>query len=295
MATQSIHSYASSIGDPQNTNFPTDAEGRTYHLGIKTGDAANRVLMVGDAGRAKLIVDNCFDQGSLRFKHESDRGFVTYTGKVNGVEVTVMAVGMGTPMKDFAVRELRAKVAGVVSIIRLGSCGSPHPDVKISTVIGSYESIFIGTNYDAYADTEGKEKCFRLSKPRHPDPRLHQLMMENLKIESKDSFPVEERADATADSFYGSQGRIDDAFNDRNHQLIDQVMEAQPNTGTLQMETFHLFHLSSIAVNRSLRVAACAIVLAQRKEGAFLSLAEKHKIEIIAGRACLKTLVNYGT
>ena len=35
--------------------MPLDGEGRTYHLGIKAGEVADRILSVGDAGRAERI------------------------------------------------------------------------------------------------------------------------------------------------------------------------------------------------------------------------------------------------
>jgi hypothetical protein len=69
-------------------------------------------------------------------------------------------------------------------------------------------------------------------------------------------------------------------------------MKLHPNTGSLQMETYHLFHLAKLNRSGSIRAAACAIVLAQRKSGAFLSNDRKHELEIKAGNACLEALVN---
>jgi uridine phosphorylase len=31
------------------------AQGRVYHLGVKRGEVANRILSVGDTGRARLL------------------------------------------------------------------------------------------------------------------------------------------------------------------------------------------------------------------------------------------------
>lgn len=76
-----------------NANFPMDAEGRTYHVGCRRGEIANRLLLVGSTGRAQAIA-SCFDEGKAHFVHVSDRGFHTHTGRVNGVPVTVMAIGM---------------------------------------------------------------------------------------------------------------------------------------------------------------------------------------------------------
>ena len=68
-----------SNGDPKSTNFPTDAEGRVYHLGLKRREVANQVLLVGDPNRARLICTQLDDPQKV-FTYASNRGFTTYTG-----------------------------------------------------------------------------------------------------------------------------------------------------------------------------------------------------------------------
>lgn len=65
----------------------------------------------------------------------SHRGFATYTGTYKNTTVSVIATGMGKPMIDFVVRETRAVVKGPMAFIRLGTAGSPHPDVVPGTVV----------------------------------------------------------------------------------------------------------------------------------------------------------------
>ena len=283
-----------SIGDPMDTNFQKDAEGRVYHLGLKKGEIANNILVVGDPDRAKLIVTMLDDPKNV-FSYASNRGFTTYTGTKKGKPVTIMAIGMGFPMMDFAVREIRAITDGPLSIIRLGSCGTPDDNISIGTLVVAKESYCITTNYDAYHQKTGSESVldyFNLTTPIKPDTSLHQSLVKALEKESHGSFPVVEAADATADSFYSSQGRIDRNFDDKNEKLIDAIMELHPLTGSLQMETYHLFHLAKLNEfakgDAPIRVAACAIVLAQRKADAFLSNELKHELEIKAGNACLE-------
>lgn len=287
-----------SIGDPVGTNFPKDAEGRVYHLGLKKGDIANKILLVGDPDRAKLIV-KLLDHPQNVFSHSSNRGFTTYTGTKNGKPVTIMAIGMGLPMMDFAVREIRAITEGPLSIIRLGSCGTPHDDISIGTLVAAKESFCITTNYEAYHQKERPGSSityFNLTPTIKPDPVLHHKLVKALVKQSNDTFPVVEAIDATADSFYSSQGRIDAEFDDSNDELIDSFMSMHPNTGSLQMETYLLFHLAKLngyaaSENGAISTAACAIVLAQRKSDAFLSNELKHELEIKAGNACLEALV----
>jgi len=51
-------------------------------------------------------------------------------------------------------------------------------------------------------------------------------------------------------------------------------MSLHPNTGAIEMETHHLFHLAKLSKG-SIRAAGCAIVLAQRKANIYLTNAEK--------------------
>lgn len=282
-----------SIGDPKGTNFPKDGEGRVYHLGLKAGELANRILLVGDPDRAKLIRDS-FDSPNDCFSYASNRGFTTYTGTKNGVPVSIMAIGMGLPMMDFAIREIRAITEGPLYIIRLGSCGTPRVDIPISTVVVAKSSFGIITDYDAYHTAS--DSCFKITKKLLPNDSLHELLVKSLATNAQGTFPVVEATDATADSFYGSQGRLDPEFHDQNVKLIDTFLEVHPDTGSLQMETFHLFHLAKLNAyahddQEMIKVAACAIVLAQRKSDDFLSNDRKHEIEKISGNACLEALV----
>ena len=43
---------------------------------------------------------------------------------------------------------------------------------------------------------------------------------------------------ATADSFYSTQGRTDLMFNDKNENIISSIKEKYPDIMTLEMETF---------------------------------------------------------
>ena len=42
---------------------------------------------------------------------------------MNGVPLSIIAIGMGTPMMDFLVREVRAIVTGPMAVVRFGTCG----------------------------------------------------------------------------------------------------------------------------------------------------------------------------
>ncbi|KAK4517665.1 uncharacterized protein ATC70_001005 [Mucor velutinosus] len=78
-----------------NANFPRDEEDRVYHIGVKLGDVANRVLTVGDHVRARKIaklLDSEEETGHPIFERTSQRGFLTITGRYKGVPVSIMAM-----------------------------------------------------------------------------------------------------------------------------------------------------------------------------------------------------------
>lgn len=292
--TSNTSPAVSRVGNLSDANFPMDPEGRTYHVQLKKGEIANNIVLVGDDDRA-TIIRNCFDAPDKCFSRSSSRHFTTYTGTKNGVPVSVMSIGMGAPMMDFAIREIRAITEGPLNIIRLGSCGTPQEKITIGSVVVADRSIAILTNPDAYRDPSIKTRCFIFTLPCTANAQLHKLLVQCLNIEN--GFPVVEAPDATADTFYGSQGRIDPQFDDRNKEVIGELLQKQPTTGSLQMETFYLYHLADVnrqaAANNNqemIRVAGCAIALANRFSNAFLDNDSKHKIEKLAGNACLVAL-----
>jgi uridine phosphorylase len=74
-------------------DFPTDADGRVMHLQVKRGQVANRILSVGDHGRAARLA-RLFDNDGACSVFGSSRGFKTFLGRFEGVPVTIIATGM---------------------------------------------------------------------------------------------------------------------------------------------------------------------------------------------------------
>ena len=103
----------------------------TKHMNAAPGDFAESVLMPGDPLRAKYIADTYLD-GARRVTDV--RNMWGYTGSYRGVPVSVMAHGMGIPSASIYCTELLTDY-GVRRIIRVGSCGTSHPDVKLRDII----------------------------------------------------------------------------------------------------------------------------------------------------------------
>lgn len=102
----------------------------TPHISAKAGEFAKTVLMPGDPLRAKFVADNYLEDAVLV---NSVRGINGYTGKYNGKTVSVMASGMGMPSIGIYSYEL-FNFYEVDNIIRIGTAGSLHADLKVRDV-----------------------------------------------------------------------------------------------------------------------------------------------------------------
>ena len=95
------------------------------------GDFADTVLMPGDPLRAKYIAESFLDDA----RQVSDvRNMLGFTGAYQGRPVSVMAHGMGIPSASIYCTEL-IRDYGVRRVIRVGSCGTVHPDVVLRDIV----------------------------------------------------------------------------------------------------------------------------------------------------------------
>lgn len=91
--------------------------GVQYHLHIKRGDVGRYVIMPGDPKRVPLIAKYLDDAHQVA----DNREYVTWTGSLEGVPVSVTSTGIGGPSAAIAMEEL-AK-CGADTFIRMGTCG----------------------------------------------------------------------------------------------------------------------------------------------------------------------------
>ena len=103
----------------------------TKHMNAAPGDFADTVLMPGDPLRAQYIAESYFDNA----RRVTDvRNMWGYTGEYKGRAVSVMAHGMGIPSASIYCTELITEY-DVKRVIRVGSCGTSHPDVKLRDIV----------------------------------------------------------------------------------------------------------------------------------------------------------------
>lgn len=103
----------------------------TVHIGAKSGEIAETVLMPGDPYRAKWAAESFLTD--VRLVNEV-RGMLGFTGIWNGHRVTIQGSGMGMPSLSIYANELISEY-GAKTLIRIGSCGGMQTHVGIRDVI----------------------------------------------------------------------------------------------------------------------------------------------------------------
>lgn len=110
---------------------PSLAGMATPHIACERDDIAPLVIMPGDPKRAERIASTILTDTRL----VSDvRGIGVFTGRYDGVPMTVMASGMGVPSLSIYATELYTQF-GVQRICRVGTCGGISSGVKVRDVI----------------------------------------------------------------------------------------------------------------------------------------------------------------
>ena len=124
------------------------------HIMCGMGDVARYVLLPGDPRRVEKIA-SFFEEAR---KVAEYRGFVTYTGKVNGIEISACSTGIGCPSAAIVVEEL-AKI-GAETFIRVGTTGALQLEIEIGDIIiataavraNGASKVYVPTGYPAAAD-----------------------------------------------------------------------------------------------------------------------------------------------
>ena len=195
----------------------------TKHMNAAPGDFADTVLMPGDPLRARYISETYLDNA----RRVTDvRNMWGFTGEYKGRPVSVMAHGMGIPSASIYCTELITEY-DVKRVIRVGSCGTSHPDVALRDIViamgastdsncnrmrfGGYDlaalaSFDLVTKAVAAAKTNGVRyhvgNMFSADLFYTPDPGMFETMAKfniyGLEMEAAGIFPIAAENDAEA-------------------------------------------------------------------------------------------------
>ncbi len=101
----------------------TEGAGIQYHVGLKEGDVGKYVILPGDPKRCAKIAQYFEDPVLVA----DSREFVTYTGTLDQVKVSVTSTGIGGASASIALEELCN--CGADTFVRVGTCGGMQTEV----------------------------------------------------------------------------------------------------------------------------------------------------------------------
>lgn len=227
-------------------NYSEDAR-KQYHIQVGEGDVGRYVILPGDPKRCEKIA-KYFDNAVLV---ADSREYVTYTGYLDGVKVSVTSTGIGGPSASIAMEELVN--AGADTFVRIGTCGGMQLNVKSGDVVIANGAIRMEGTSKEYAPIEF--------------PALADIQVINALMQSAEELksPYHVGVVQCKDSFYGqhSPERMPVSY-----ELMNK-WEAWKRLGCLasEMESAALFVVAS---HLHVRAGSCFLVLANQereKEG----------------------------
>ena len=128
-------------------NYSEDAS-RQYHIQTARGEVGRYVIMPGDPKRCVKIA-GYFENPALI---ADNREYITYTGTLDGVKVSVTSTGIGGPSAAIAMEELYR--CGADTFVRIGTCGGMQKEVKSGDVVVATGAIRMEGTSREYAPIE---------------------------------------------------------------------------------------------------------------------------------------------
>ena len=165
-------------------NYSEDVS-RQYHIQVAQGEVGRYVIMPGDPKRCVKIAQY-FDNPVLI---ADNREYITYTGTLDGVKVSVTSTGIGGPSAAIAMEELVR--CGADTFLRIGTCGGMQTEVKSGDIVIATGAIRMEGTSREYAPIEF---------PAVPDLAVTNALVEAAKAKG---YPFHAGVVQAKDSFYG--------------------------------------------------------------------------------------------
>lgn len=222
-------------------NYSEDAS-RQYHIQVAKGEVGRYAILPGDPKRCVKIAQYLENPVLIA----DNREFITYTGMLDGVKVSVTSTGIGGPSAAIAMEELAR--CGVDTFIRIGTCGGIQPEVKSGDIVVATGAVRMeGTSkeyapieYPAVADLSVANALMYAAKEKNCE--FHTGV-----VQSKDAF----------------FGQHEPELMPAGYELINK-WEAWKKLGCLasEMESAALF---IVAAKLHVRAGACFLVMANQE------------------------------
>lgn len=222
-------------------NYSEDAS-RLYHIQAAPGEVGRYVILPGDPKRCAKIAQY-FENPTLI---ADNREYVTYTGTLDGVKVSVTSTGIGGPSAAIAMEELVR--CGADTFLRTGTCGGMQIPVKSGDIVIATGAIRMEGTSREYAPIEF---------PAVPDLTVTNALAAAAK---QLSFPFHTGIVQCKDSFYGQH---EPEVKPVSYELLNK-WEAWKRLGCLasEMESAALFVTASCL---RVRCGSCFVVVANQE------------------------------
>lgn len=232
-------------------------DGKEYHLAIRKGDVGRYVILPGDPKRVPLIAKYLDNAEFVA----DNREFVTYTGTLEGVRVSVCSTGIGGASSSIAVEELHD--AGADTFLRMGTCGGMQLEVESGHVVIATGAVRMEGTSREYAPIEF--------------PAVADFSMVQCLVEAAGDMGLVSHTGVVQckDSFYGqhSPGRMPVSYE------LENKWEAWKRLGVLasEMESAAIFTVASYLRCRAASVFF--VVHNQEREAKGLSNIPQHDVD----------------
>ena len=222
-------------------NYSEDVN-RQYHIQVAKGEVGRYVILPGDPKRCVKIAQY-FDNPVLI---ADNREYITYTGTLDGVKVSVTSTGIGGPSASIAMEELYR--CGADTFVRIGTCGGMQTEIKSGDIVIATAAVRMEGTSREYAPIEY--------------PAVANLDVTNALVEAANEkgFIYHTGVVQSKDSFYGQH---EPEAMPVGYELINK-WEAWKKLGCLasEMETAALF---IVAGKLRARMGSCLLVLANQE------------------------------
>lgn len=249
-------------------------DGSAFHLHLRPGQLADRVILVGDPNRVTMI-GTYLDKRELEVQ---SREFHTITGYYQGKRVSIVSHGIGCDNIDIVLTELDA-LANIdfqsrtvrpefhqLSLVRIGTSGSLQADIPVGSYVVAQKSIGLdGVIYfydgnERVRDLELEEALLRQLDWRIEGVRPYVVSADHSLVEQIASNDFVRGMTIAANGFYGPQGRylrlplMDPALNGK----IERFCFREARVTNYEMESSALAGLAALMGHRAMTV--CCII-----------------------------------
>lgn len=220
----------------------SENESLQYHIQVGKNQVGRYVILPGDPKRCAKIAKYFDDPVMIA----DNREYVTYTGTLDGVKVSVTSTGIGGPSAAIAMEELYK--CGADTFVRIGTCGGMQRDVKSGDIVIATGAVRMEGTSREYAPIEF--------------PAVSNIDVTNALIEAAKAkkFSYHVGVVQCKDSFYGQH---EPETKPVGYELMNK-WEAWKRLGCLasEMESAALFVVASYL---NVRAGSCFLVMANQE------------------------------